>query len=59
MIDYADGIIQLAQLRQKAHYALLARDCATACNVADEIVKVASSIKLFCVYQLKDNDGKL
>jgi hypothetical protein len=59
MMDYADGIIQIAQLRQQAHSALLARDWAKACDIADELVKVASSLKFFCIYQMKDDDGKL
>lgn len=59
MIDYSEGLIEIARLRQSAHYALLAKDWAKACDLADEIVKIASSLKLFCIYQMKDNDGTL
>jgi hypothetical protein len=56
MMDYSEGILGIAKLRQDAHYALLARDWAKACDLADEIVKTASSLKLFCLYQMKDNN---
>lgn len=51
-MDYAHGLIKIRQLRQEAHEALLAKDWKRACDLADEIVLAARSIKLFCLAEM-------
>ena len=54
MIDYAESIEKIAKLRREAHDALLKRDWATACDLADEIVIAARAVKIFSMAQLND-----
>jgi hypothetical protein len=53
MIDYAESIEKIAKLRREAHDALLKRDWATACDLADEIVVCAGAVKEFSMDQIE------
>lgn len=54
MIDYAESIQKIADLRRQAHDALLRKDWAMACDVADEIVVEARMLKILSMYQLNE-----
>ena len=53
MIDYAESIHKIYELRRKAHDALLKKDWSTACDLADEIVVAARELKIFNMHQLE------
>ena len=53
MIDYGESIIKIQKLQRQAHDALVARDWSRACDLADEIVLVARSIKMYCLSELE------
>ena len=52
MIDYAESIHKIYELRRKAHDALLKKDWSTACDLADEIVVAARELKIFSMNEL-------
>jgi hypothetical protein len=54
MIDYAESIEKITQLRRQAHDALLKKEWSKACDIADEIVVAARSLKILCMYQLEE-----
>jgi hypothetical protein len=54
MIDYAESIEKIAQLRRQAHDALLKKEWAKACDIADEIVVAARALKILCMHQLEE-----
>lgn len=51
-LDYSYGMIKIQQLRQRAHTALLAKRWSEVCDIADEIVLAARSVKLYCLNEL-------
>lgn len=51
--DYGESLIKIQKLQREAHDALVARDWARACDLADEIVLAARSIKLYCLNEME------
>mgnify|MGYP003352625115 CR=1 FL=1 len=60
MIDYAESIHKIYELRRKAHDALLKKDWSTACDLADEIVVAARALRMFSLNCLNEagNDNQ-
>ena len=54
MIDYAESIQKIADLRRQAHDAMLKKDWSTACDLADEIVIEARRLKIFSMHMLNE-----
>tara|TARA_R110000822_G_scaffold21862_1_gene69242 strand:+ start:155 stop:319 length:165 start_codon:yes stop_codon:yes gene_type:complete len=54
MIDYSESLINIKQLRKKAHEAILDRRWDAACGFVDEIIINAAHMKIFCLDQIKD-----
>ena len=52
--DYSEGMIRIRQLRQQAHDALLKKDWKQVCDIADEIVLAARSVKLYCLNEIEN-----
>ena len=50
--DYAQALLDIKALRAKAYEAMQEHDWSTACDLADEIVVAARSIKMYCLDQL-------
>ena len=51
--DYGESIIKIQKLQREAHDALIAHDWSRACDLADEIVLAARSIKLYCLNEME------
>ena len=51
--DYGESLIKIQKLQRAAHDALNEKDWARACDLADEIVLAARSIKLYCLNELE------
>ena len=51
--DYGESLIKIQKLQREAHDALIAHDWARACDLADEIVLAARSIKLYCLNEME------
>ena len=50
--DYAQALLDIKALRAKAYEAMQTHQWAKACDLADEIVIAAHSIKMYCLDQL-------
>jgi hypothetical protein len=63
MIDYSEGLIRIIALQKEAHTAMLARDWEKTCNITDEIIIAARTIRIFCMSELErlqhETQGKL
>ena len=51
--DYGESIIKIQKLQREAHDALIAHDWSRACDLADEIVLAARSIKMYCLSEME------
>ena len=51
--DYGESLIKIQKLQREAHDALIAHDWALACDLADEIVLAARSIKMYCLSEME------
>ena len=51
--DYGESLIKIQKLQREAHDALIAHDWSRACDLADEIVLAARSIKLYCLNEME------
>ena len=63
MMDYSEGLIRIIALQKEAHTAMLARDWVKTCDLTDEIIIAARTIRIFCMSELErlqhETQGKL
>lgn len=57
VMDYAEPIIKVEQLRRKAHDALQKREYGKAVDVADEIIVASRNIRAYCLDKLEKEQG--
>jgi hypothetical protein len=52
--DYGESIIKIQKLQREAHDALNEKDWARVCDMADEIILAARSIRMHCISAMEE-----